>query len=295
MAPFYLSKTTQLAIILLCGMVVSCGQSPKDAEKPVDQSQSPMRIVSLFNTATEIVHALGHTEALVGVDVTSKFPPQANELPKMGHYPNFSAEGIIALQPDWVLARKDEIKPALADQLAAVGISLKQFDQTFSPDGTTKLIHEIATLLNTHEPKALITDMQVKLDQIQPLPEKPKILFIYARGNGPMLVAGNATQLAKFIRLAGAENAVSDFDNYQPISPEALVEANPSAVAVYQSALEGLQNGDALWNMPGMKNTIAGKNKTLFVLDDVRASSFGPRLGEAALAFNEKLRAQFGK
>lgn len=64
-----------------------------------------MRIVSLACSNTEIVHALGCSHLLVGVDDHSDWPPEVvDPLPKVGPDLEIDVEKVAALEPDLVLA-----------------------------------------------------------------------------------------------------------------------------------------------------------------------------------------------
>ena len=62
------------------------------------------RIVSVGGSTTEIVYALGAADRLVGVDTTSLYPSSADALPDVGYVRQLSAEGLLSLRPDLILA-----------------------------------------------------------------------------------------------------------------------------------------------------------------------------------------------
>lgn len=62
------------------------------------------RIVSLSPSNTEIVHALGLTDRLVGVDDWSDWPPSVAGLAQVGPDLSVDVDRVAALQPDLVLA-----------------------------------------------------------------------------------------------------------------------------------------------------------------------------------------------
>src|SRR5690606_5851109 len=117
---------------------------------------------------------------------------------------------------------------------------------------------------------------------LQPISPPQKVLFIYARGGGAPNVAGTDTGANEIIRLAGAENAVSSFAGYRPLSPESLVTSATDAVLMTRQGLEAMGGELALWQLPGIRQTPAGKNRKLVLMDEVLLLGFGPRTVSAA-------------
>ena len=63
-----------------------------------------MRIISLCPSNTELVHYLGLTQYLVGVDDYSDWPNSIKSLPKLGPDLNINIDLVESLKPDLVLA-----------------------------------------------------------------------------------------------------------------------------------------------------------------------------------------------
>jgi iron complex transport system substrate-binding protein len=117
----------------------------------------------------------------------------------------------------------------------------------------------------------------------------PKVLFIYARGTGTMMVSGRGTPIEKMIELAGGINATPDFENYKPLTAEALVTANPDVILLFDSGLESLGGTDGLLAVQGIAQTNAGKNSRVIVMDGHLLSGFSPRLGKALQELSQKI------
>jgi iron complex transport system substrate-binding protein len=243
------------------------------------------KIVSLNGTISEILVDLGFEENIVGVDVASNYPASLQEKPKVGHSRQLSAEGILALAPDVVIATSEDIKPELAQQIRSTGVKLLLFDHHFSPNGTKELIRSMADSLDRGKKGdsilvALQSDLE-KVEAIEKKEPKPKVLFIYARGTGTMMVAGKNTQVEKMIELAGGVNAVDDFTEFRPLTAEALVAANPDVILLFDSGLSSLGGVDGLLEVQGIRQTNAGKNKKFVEMEGQFLTGFSQRLGKA--------------
>lgn len=254
--------------------------------------QTYKRIVSLNGTVTEIVCALGFEKALAGVDVTSTYPASVQSLPKVGHNRNISAEPVLALQPDLILATANFLQPAVVTQFRETGVKTLVLQQEFSVAGTKALITAIARELKVPEKGAALCR---QLDQEQAalrIPRQPrKVLFIYARGAGTMMVAGKETPLDKMISLAGAANAAEGFKDFKPLTAESLVAANPDVILMFDSGLQSMGGINGLLKLPGIQQTNAGKQKKVVAMDGQFLSGFGPRVVQAIRDLAEKINA----
>ena len=103
------------------------------------------------------------------------------------------------------------------------------------------------------------------------------------------MVSGKNTPMASLIEIAGGENAVNDFEDFKPLTPEAVVKANPDVLFFFTSGLQGAGGNEGALKMPGIAQTNAGKNKKIIAMDGGLVSGFGPRLGEAAVELNKLL------
>lgn len=276
-----------VAIVLAAITFASCKQTP---EQPASVISTDTKVVSLGGTLTEIISALGFESNLVGVDVTSTFPASVLQLPKAGHTRNLTAEGVLSMSPNVVFAYEGEINPELQQQLTAAGAKLYLFNAPKSLEDAKSLIHTLADTLGVPEKAIeLINKIDEKVVQIQPIEPKPKVLFIYARGAGMLMVAGDNTPIKNIIELAGGQNAVTGFEEFKPLSPEVLVEANPDVILLFDSGLESLSGQEGLKLIPGMNKTNAAKNNAFITMDGQYLNGFSPRVGDAALELNQKL------
>ncbi|MCB2407321.1 heme/hemin ABC transporter substrate-binding protein [Hymenobacter lucidus] len=246
------------------------------------QAAAPPRIVSLSGTVSEIICALGLQSQLVGVDVTSTFPTALAKLPKVGHNRNISAEGVLALSPTIVVGTTESLKPEVASQLKSAGVTVQLFAQEYSVAGTKKLIQQVAAAFNASaKVPVLLQKLDADLAKAKKPAKAPKVLFVYARGTGTMMVAGTGTPLEKVIGLAGGQNAATGFTDFKPLTAEALVAANPDVLLLFDSGLQSLGGKAGLLKVPGVAQTNAGRTGRVVEMDGQLLSGFGPRLGQA--------------
>lgn len=286
-----MKKISILVIAIVSLATFSCKKEEAKAEEtPVEQKTEALKIVSLNGAVTEIVAALGHDKEIVGVDVTSTYPETIKTTAKdLGHVRSISIESIIALKPTVIIATEKDMSPELAEKIKTAGIEAHILKQDFTPEGTKKLIADVASILKHADFKALTDKIDTDLAKVQPIEKAPKVLFIYARGAGTLMVAGTNTPIEKTIALAGGQNAITEFEDYKPLTPESLIKGNPDVILLFTSGLESLGGVDGLLKIQGIDKTNAGKNKKIIALDGALISGFGPRVGEGAVALNAEL------
>jgi iron complex transport system substrate-binding protein len=269
-------------------LITACNSGVK-SEKNQDQKEEHKRIVSLNGSITEIIFALAAQKDLIGVDVTSTYPTAAEKLTNLGHVRKLAIESLLALNPSHVLMLEDEVTPDLKSKLKQVKIELVTFKHPNSLEDAKSLVKEVATWLDKEEEsKELLSKMDSEIKNLSKFDKKPKVLFVYARGAGTLMVAGENTPLEKMIVLAGGENAGKGFTDFKPLTSEAVIAANPDAILMFTSGAQSL-GPDGIFQVPGVVLTQAGKNKALIQMDGQLLSGFGPRTGQAVVTLNHAL------
>lgn len=255
-----------------------------------DKTAEAQKIVSLNGAVTEIIAALGHEKDLIGRDVTSTYPESVkNNIKDLGHIRQLNFEALAALQPTMVLGTDKDMSPELLEKIKASGIKATVFTQEFTPEGTKKLIEDVAKVLNNTNYKAIQDKIDAGLKNVKPIAKSPKVLFIYARGAGTLMVAGTKTPVEKVIQLAGGQNAITEFEDFKPLTPEALIKGNPDVILMFDSGLQSMGGEQGVLKIQGVDKTNAGKNKKIIAMDGALLSGFGPRVGEAATQLNSLL------
>lgn len=283
----YITVLAVAVALIACNKKETTNTTTDVVENQKEQNQ---KMVSLNGAVTETLVAFGATDQIVGVDVTSTYPEDLKtKTTDLGHVRSITAESILNLKPTVVFATSKDMNPTLNEQLKQAGVELVVIDQEYSVDSTKKLITEVANQLNKQDFQPLIHNIDNQLKAVKPFEKKPKVLFIYARGAGNLMVAGKETPLHNMIELAGAENAAAALTDFKPLTPEALLTNNPDVILMFDSGLQSLGGAEGLLKIEGIAATNAAKNNKIITMDGQLLSGFGPRLGEAVVELNTKL------
>lgn len=288
--------TAILTLAITLSAAVSCQkETKKTTEENVTVTDTVKKeahkIVSLNGAVTEIVAALGHEKEIIATDVTSTYPESLKGAAKdLGHVRQISIEAIIAMQPTLILATEKDMSPELLLKIKKSGVEAHVFKQDFTVEGTKKLIADVAGVLKHEDYKALQDKIDADLKNAKPVAKAPKVLFIYARGANMLMVSGKNTPVDEVIKLAGGQNAITEFDDFKPLTPEALIKGNPDVILMFDSGLGSVGGPLGVLKIPGVDKTNAGKNKKIITMDGGLLSGFGPRVGEAAAKLNTLLQ-----
>ena len=290
---FDLSKIKNLCIIVLVftSLLFLTNCSRQSATK---SENNALRIISVGGAITETIYALEAGENLVGTDTSSIFPEAATKLPQVGYQRQLSAEGVLSLKPSIVMVLPEAGPPPAIQQLESAGIKVLRINNESTVEGTKNKIRTIAEALNRKEKgEEIIKQLETDLADAEKIAAtkktKPKVVFIYSRGAGSAQVGGTGTPAEAMIKMAGGINAITDFAEYKPLTPEALVAAAPEVILLPARALAALGGMDAVLNLPGVAQTPAGKNKKIVTIDDMLLLGFTPRLGQGVKELCEKI------
>lgn len=263
--------------------------NPKEAEN--------IKIAALGGTITEIVCALNYCDNIIATDRTSTYPTHMQQLPSLGYRNNVKAEGVISTGADMVLAETNYLSPSVTDQLQSTGIMLHFFENKLNPESTRDMITNIGKLLGKEaRAQELIQEIDADFNQLNTLlagaSTKPKVLFVYARGQGTLNIGGKGTFAENMIELAGGELAVPQIEDFKPLTAEAVIAANPDYLLFFDMGLQSIGGIEGALQVPGIKETTAGKNRNIIAMDGQYLSGFGPRVGKAALELAQKLHPE---
>ncbi|EWH01803.1 heme/hemin ABC transporter substrate-binding protein [Halomonas sp. BC04] len=238
------------------------------------------RLVVLGGDIAETVAALGAEERLVARDDTSLYPDSVAALPSVGYLRRLSAESVLSLRPDRVLASRYAGPDEVLQQLAAVGVTVDRITAPSSLAAIPDKVSEVAAALGREtQGRTLVAELQEALDRLAgltPLPEAGAMFILNHSGTTP-LVAGKGTAAATAMAAVGLHNAFEVMTGYRPVSGEALVRHGPEVVLISRHGLDAMGGEAALWQLPGLAMTPAGRDRCLIVIDDQAMLGFGPR------------------
>jgi len=261
---------------------------------PTERLPGDLRLVTIGGAATEIVFALGAGASVVGVDQSSQYPERVRDLPSVGYVRAISAEGVLALEPDLVVATSALAPENARRQIEAVGVELLIVPDPHSPETLYTAIEQIGKRLGkVREAAEETAKLRAAMRKQSELNSKPKVLFLMrSPGRDSLVAAGIGTKAEAAIELAGGRNVVDSHRSYRPISTESLVVLQPDIilVGVAETALldektSGALRTDLLENR-AWQSVPAVQTGQVHVVPLGATLSFGTRLGTAVADLN---------
>ncbi|MDW0358817.1 ABC transporter substrate-binding protein [Halomonas venusta] len=255
------------------------------------------RWVILGGDIAETIAALDADIEVVARDDTVLHPPAMAALPSVGYLRQLSAESVLSVAPDRVLAAGHSGPKEVLEQLEAVGVTVDVIDAPTSLKAIPEKVQSVARLTESDDAgerlAAVLTD---KLERLANLPALPSIraMFIMQHSGLTPRAAGSNTAAHTALEAVGLENAFAEMQGYHSVGAEALAKEAPALVIMSQRGLDALGGENALWQLPGMRLTPAGREQRLMVIDDQALLGFGPRTPDQLLTLRQDIEALLG-
>ncbi len=285
----HLSKTFLLPLIL--GTSISCSPDAK-SDNENTQPEKGERIVCVSKQINEILYALDAQETLVGVDISSTYPPEIKQLTTVGYHRALGSEGIISLRPSAVWYSTHGIAPeAVIDQLKKVGIPLKEYPSTSTIDETEDLIRDLGKQLNRNKQadslcKKLDTDMADAKKMVTQYTDTPRVAIIhYGQQMNIYLLVSDNSVAGKIMHWAGGKNCIGNTRKMTPLSAEMLAKANPDVILLTDFGYDQLGSMEEISKLPGVSTTKAARDHRIYRIEEHDIIYLGPRTGENVKKF----------
>jgi len=254
------------------------------------------RYVVISPIYNEIIWALGAQNTVVGIDLSTTYPPEVKNVQTVGYHRALSAEGILSLHPTAIIHDNNIGPPQVVQQLQQLNIPMKTFAaKNDSFDGTKALIREMGAYFHK-ESRAeelcttLDTQRAASLEKVKQYTDHPRVAVIhFGRASNVYLVVGKGSGgdgggVSQMIELAGGEMAVENTGGrgmQRMESPEIIAKANPDVILMTDYGYDRLGGStDQIKALPGVATSNAARDNRIFRIEENVLNYFGPRSGE---------------
>src|ERR1051325_5310405 len=278
----------RLIVLVLILFAASCSRfhnAPTDAKDA--------RYVVISPIYNETIWALGAQNTVVGIDLSTTYPPEVKNVQTVVYHRALSAEGILSLHPTAIIHDNNIGPPQVVQQLQQLNIPMKTFAaKNDSFDGTKALIREMGAYFHK-ETRAeelcntMDTQRAASLEKVKQYTDHPRVAVIhFGRASNVYMVVGkggggDGGGVSQVIELAGGEMAVENRGMQRMESPEVIAQANPDVILLTDYGYDRLNGSmDQIKALPGVATSNAARDNRIFRIEENVLNYFGPRSGE---------------
>jgi iron complex transport system substrate-binding protein len=272
-------------------LIISTISCSRFHNAPADSKDARFVVISpIYN---EIIWALGAQDRVVGVDLSTTYPPDVKKVQTVGYHRALSAEGILSLHPTAIIHDNNIGPPQVVQQLQQLNLPMKTFTaKNDSFDGTKALIREIGAYFHKESRaeelcNTLDAQRAAALEKVKHYSDHPRVAVIhFGRASNVYLVVGkggggDSGGASQMIELAGGQMAIENRGMQRMESPEIVAQANPDVVLVTDYGYDRLGGAlDQIKALPGVATSNAARNNRIYRIEENVLMYFSPRSGE---------------
>ncbi|MCB9435585.1 MAG: ABC transporter substrate-binding protein [Anaerolineales bacterium] len=251
-------------------------------------------IASGSGDVTEIIVALGLQDKLVGIDISSTYPPGLDQsIEVIGFARRLTVEPIAAVQPTVFFCTEICTPTVVLDQLRELGIPVVIIPDNPEPglDLPIKKIEMVAAALGVPEQgQALAEKLRTEIGWTATAlsnitDEPPYVLMVYVRGTRLQLISGEGVPANDMIEAAGGIDAAADIgvNGYTTLNAELILTSYPDIILLMQGGVESAGGMETIYDIQGIAQTPAGQNDRFLVYDDMYLLGMSTRTGSMLL------------
>ncbi len=186
----------------------------------------PKRIVSVVPSQTELLFDLGLGDSVVGVTWFCIHPEEASKKSQVGGTKNLKLDKIAGLNPDLIIANKEENEQSQIDWLAErfpVWISdIKTLDDAVS------MIKSIGDMTGKSlKANEIIENITDSFSNLRPVTQKRTLYLIWKK---PYMSIGSDTFIHHIMQRAGFINVMAGSTRYPELTESEIKNLNPEIV-----------------------------------------------------------------
>ena len=210
----------------------------------------PERIVAIDSAVVEILFAIGEGQRVAATHDFVSYPPEVEDIPRIGDGFNLNTEAILALDPDLVFVFSEG---SVAD-LERVGLRVLYL-QSLNDD--LRQVPENIRLWgrivgNPASADAVASDFEDRVARIEDamaqLGDGPSVF----QDVGGLWTPGPDTLIGSVFDLLKLRNIAHDISGYAQINPEVVVERRPEIILA--SDVDAIESNPAFADVPAVKD-----------------------------------------
>ena len=229
--------------------------------------QPPERIVAFDSAVVEILFAIGEGDRIVGTHQYVSYPPEVADIARVGDAFNMDIEATVALEPDLVFVFFDRF----VQDLERAGLKVLYIPSL--TDDFEKIAEHIRTwgriVGNPDEAEKVAMDFESRVMAIREIMEPVGVGPTVLQDVGGFWTPGQGTMMQEVFDLLKLENVAYEIEGYAQISPEVIVEQDPTIIFT--------SDPESFTDEPAFESVRAVRHGSLLTLSSDALSVQGPR------------------
>jgi ABC-type hemin transport system substrate-binding protein len=244
------------------------------------------RIVSLVPSLTETLFAFGMGEKVVGRTRYCTQPPRmAGKVPKVGGTKKIDVRRVFELDPDLIVAVKEENSRKNVEALAEADVPVF-LGAPETVDGAVRMLRELADLVAAPLSESVIAPVERVVKRLELQREEPRRVFVPI-WKYPYMSVGSDTYVHDVLKMSGGENVCGGTTRYPTLTLREIEALRPEVMLLpdepYPFSAEDLPEFYAL-DIP------AAKEDRIHLVDGKLLTWYGPRMASSLTQISALLR-----
>ena len=215
-----------------------------DADREVCLDAPAERIVSLSPGATELVFAAGGGERIVGTVSYSDYPPEAEDIPRIGSYKRLDMEALLEREPDLVVGWSSGNPTEQLERLQDLGLTV-YLSEPRELDHVATTVERLGRLTGSASTADRVA--AAYRDELAAIEEQygnaDPVRVFYQVWPDPLMTVNDDHLISQAAALCGGENVFGELGSLTPrIDKESVLDRNPEAIVA-----GGMGEADETW------------------------------------------------
>jgi ABC-type Fe3+-hydroxamate transport system substrate-binding protein len=242
----------------------------------IELSVSPVRIVSLVPSQTELLYDLGLDKEVVGITKYCVHPEHwLKEKTIVGGTKKFDLEIIEGLRPDLIIGNKEE------NYEEGIVALQKKFpvwmSDIYSFEDALQMIEGVGKVVGKHQESCdLVGRVQLHFQTLRVNPKRRTLYLIWRK---PWMAAGTNTFINSMLSRTGLQNCLPESSRYPELSENEIKELGPEIILLSSEPYPFKQK-----HIAEIQNYLP--NAKVMLVDGEMFSWYGSRLLKAGEYFN---------
>jgi iron complex transport system substrate-binding protein len=283
-----------LAVTFVCFFCGCKNDKPDIQSQSRIQENTPLRIISLAPSITEIIFELDMGDNLVGVTSNCNYPEQAGFITKIGSlHPDI--ETLVRLKPTHIFAIDSMLNESLKLRLETLGLKCTVVKINSIEQITASMITIASACGMNRKGRMLADKLSSEIDRYKSVSVslKPKRTMVIVQPS-PIVAVGEGTFIAELVSYAGGSIAgVSGLGKYPQLNSESLLAIGPEVIIITDNPYTPEQKEEILEGLRRWESIPAVKSGDIYFLNSDIISRPGPRSSKAVVLLARAIHPDF--